>query len=539
MVHLLLVALALLSTRSYAEEPEKEFSLAFTSEEWALIGDPGKFRDDLVVMKDGRRVWGRLRQVPVMHYHFGKVSLDPQQVSAIAFGRGRERDQVQVVTREGHYFVGAMDHDLIGFDRKTRAHNLRDGYHTVFEEDEIDTRQVNFVLLKQRGPLPKPDERLVSVTLSTGHRFPALLSKEMIDLTDGWRQFALDPDEIVDVRFRGGLQGYIKGEALNEELRFAFVRNDRLHMILPWSGKELSVPWSDIDRLRRHEGEFVLTTPYLFSKWVPEQMVYIPSGRLLVGETESFRDELRAKLYRPRPITRPIIGKSDVNYVPTKEQASQAVEVDAFFIDKYEVTCEEYARFCAATAHPTPAYWKRGKIPEGLATHPVVHVTFNDASAYAKWAGKRLPSEIEWERAAKGAAGFRYPYGPTYDRDLANTDSKGTRSVGSYEAAVAATRTSHLSFAKAIQDLSGNVAEWTASRYHEDHYAELAGLEETHPDPTFARQFRTIRGGSYESSSETSTTHYRLPLAEDDSNAVTGFRCAADVDPADLRRNVY
>ena len=110
------------------------------------------------------------------------------------------------------------------------------------------------------------------------------------------------------------------------------------------------------------------------------------------------------------------------------------VELKAFYIDKYEVTNEDYKQFCDATAHTVPPYWTAKNFPKGLEKHPVAQVSWADAAAYARWAGKRLPTEAEWERAAKGPNSYRYAYGNTFDAQKANSGTQKTSAVGSYPA---------------------------------------------------------------------------------------------------------
>ncbi|MFF8918334.1 formylglycine-generating enzyme family protein [Streptomyces sp. NPDC015032] len=92
------------------------------------------------------------------------------------------------------------------------------------------------------------------------------------------------------------------------------------------------------------------------------------------------------------------------------------VWVDEFYIDTFPTTNADYARFCAATRHPAPEHWENGRCPRNLYDHPVVHVTWRDAHAYAMWAGKSLPTAGQWEKAARGTAGRTFPWGGSEDR---------------------------------------------------------------------------------------------------------------------------
>lgn len=139
------------------------------------------------------------------------------------------------------------------------------------------------------------------------------------------------------------------------------------------------------------------------------------------------------------------------------------------YVDKTEVTNEEYARFVRATGHPPPPHWEGAAPPEGAGGLPVVNVSWNDARAYAKWAGKRLPTSDEWEAAARGFEGRRYPWGGEFSAAKAVL-AFGPRPVGS--AAADATPAG-------VLDLAGNVSEWVEDPYGSD------------------GAFRTVRGASW------------------------------------------
>ena len=119
---------------------------------------------------------------------------------------------------------------------------------------------------------------------------------------------------------------------------------------------------------------------------------------------------------------------------PDREKASTG----AFYIDRFPVTNAEYKQFVEATHWEEPAHWRRGTWPEGKADHPVTQVTWDSASAYAQWAGKRLPTEVEWEKAARGTDGRIWPWGSVFDRDKCNTSESeiwDTTPVGKYSPA--------------------------------------------------------------------------------------------------------
>jgi formylglycine-generating enzyme required for sulfatase activity len=220
----------------------------------------------------------------------------------------------------------------------------------------------------------------------------------------------------------------------------------------------------------------------------PAGMVYVPGGEFMMGRDDG--DEY--------------------------ERPTHKVTVKPFYIDAYEVTNEEYAKFIQATDWLPPLGWKDETYPTGAGRRPVTGVTWDDANAYAKWAGKRLPTEEEWEFAARGTDGRRYAWGDTWGKGLANANgaSRVSAEVGSFAGASPF----------GAYDMIGNVWEWTAS----DLKAYPGGqLPETPPGET-----KVIRGGNFLSSDQQATTTYRMGLLRTDDPSrytTTGFRCAKDV----------
>jgi formylglycine-generating enzyme required for sulfatase activity len=189
------------------------------------------------------------------------------------------------------------------------------------------------------------------------------------------------------------------------------------------------------------------------------EMVLVPAGPFLMGSLDGEADEAP-----PRTITLP-----------------------AFYIDRFEVTHAQYARFLQATGRKAPVDWPGGVMPPKLAQHPVVNVAWSDAAAYAQWAGKRLPTEAEWEKAARGHDGRIYPWGNSVvgkkaasgpdAQDRAHPEGR-TFAVGSFPDDTSPC---------GAMDLAGNVWEWTA-----DWYAAYPGNENLELE--FGQKFKVIRG---------------------------------------------
>src|SRR5687768_14689884 len=177
-------------------------------------------------------------------------------------------------------------------------------------------------------------------------------------------------------------------------------------------------------------------------------MILIPAGPFTMGSTNAEPDES-----------------------PIRE-----VSVRGFYMDTYEVTHEQYADFLKATSRAAPLDWPEGKMPAKLSKHPVVNVTWHDAAAYAKWAGKRLPTEAEWEKACRGHEGRVYPWG--------NAAAKKSASGRTFPVGTFPDDTSPYG----VMDLAGNAWEWTA-----DWYKPYAGSD--HFDIEYGNTHKVIRGG--------------------------------------------
>ncbi len=233
------------------------------------------------------------------------------------------------------------------------------------------------------------------------------------------------------------------------------------------------------------------------------------------------------------------MGSNDPRTNP-ENRPEHIVNLPAFWIDKYPVTNAQYARFVAATDHRPPLYWKNGKIPEGLAKHPVVMVSWYDARDYCRWAGKRLPTEAEWEKAARGTDGRLWPWGNQMDPNRLNTYYRfgHTTPVDMFPQGASP---------YGVMDMAGNVQEWTASVFvpyeGSDAPAEVFAVHGRTPDyqpgpgedPKRLRYY-VMRGGSWRSDPFSTKTYHRNYALPNQASDFFGFRCARDDVPAEGKR---
>ncbi len=213
---------------------------------------------------------------------------------------------------------------------------------------------------------------------------------------------------------------------------------------------------------------------------------------------------------------------------PVASPAHIAV-VASFAIDRFPVTAGEYAQFVEATGHPPPPGWPRGRPDSGRLDHPVVDVCWHDAVAYAVWAGKRLPTEAEWEKAASWNPATesrrRWPWGDDWREGRANA-GQGILGVFRHHETTPVHRFAGVGdSAFGVSDMAGNVWEWTSSRFLPYPYVETDARE----SPTAAGS-RVLRGGSWDSTPEQCACAARLALAPGRViDRVCGFRCAVSV----------
>ncbi len=212
------------------------------------------------------------------------------------------------------------------------------------------------------------------------------------------------------------------------------------------------------------------------------------------------------------------------------EKPTHKVTLPDFYIDKFEVTNEQYKKFCDETGkeYPSNPWWDDNYFSNPRA--PVLGVSWDDAAAYAKWAGKRLPTEQEWEKAASWDPSTqtkrKWPWGNTPDKTRANMGGTSrTTEVGKFPGGATP---------YGVHDMAGNVAEWVDSFYQ-----PYPGNQTSNPD--FGTTNRVVRGGTYKGSADDARTTRRLfhtpELAESERENrafLIGFRCAVSADDPKL-----
>lgn len=225
---------------------------------------------------------------------------------------------------------------------------------------------------------------------------------------------------------------------------------------------------------------------------------------------------------------------TDLERADVQNRPLHTVKLPAFWIDKYPITNAQYAKFVVATSHRPPLNWKNGKIPQGEILRPVTMVSWHDATAYAKWAGKRLPSEAEWEKSGRGTDGRRWPWGNKMESERLNTyyNVGSTTNVNAY-----------LNGASpyGVMDMAGNVNEWTADDFApypgSDAPADLFKGKILRPAKnkevdivTTGGSYKVLRGGSWKSDPFSSSVFHRNFAFANFASNFFGFRCASNLE---------
>jgi iron(II)-dependent oxidoreductase len=202
-----------------------------------------------------------------------------------------------------------------------------------------------------------------------------------------------------------------------------------------------------------------------------------------------------------------------------QEAPAHTVWLSSYYIDKYEVTNEQYMRFVRVTGRIQPRLTRGRGLTE--LDRPVVGVTWDDAAAYAQWAGKDLPTEAQWEKAARGNTQFRYPWGNTWEDQAANTreSKRGTTAKpGSFPRDVSVF---------GVFDMAGNVAEWVWDYYEREYYRKSPEKNPMGPEETFFS--RVYRGGDYYASHDKARVTARHFRPINQALEECGFRCVKNL----------
>lgn len=281
----------------------------------------------------------------------------------------------------------------------------------------------------------------------------------------------------------------------------------------------------------------LFTALFLVAGWVG-RLLYIVSDEVRVkvdpsGKPTPMRAMMRLPVPRGSPLPPTLAGPDGTVMlrvpegefplgVPDPDQLDgpQVTNtVDGFYIDRTEVTAGQFARFVKASGYVARGPWRRYLNPDKLDC-PVTGVTAEDAQEYAKWAGKRLPTEVEWEKAARGPEGRTWPWGDALpDRKAAALYAVCADTVAAPQPVASCPQGAS---PYGVLDMAGNVWEWTVSEWRP--YSGSRAHSQL-----FDTGMRVIRGGSWNFPMSAATTTARMPMAPRLWSPDVGFRCVVSI----------
>ena len=238
-------------------------------------------------------------------------------------------------------------------------------------------------------------------------------------------------------------------------------------------------------------------------------MVLVPAGKFIMGTNRTDTENTHLKIGTVKPLYK-------------DQHPEHKVHLDAFYIDQYEVTNLEYKKFIDATQFPElPGHWEEGEFPKGGKDLPVTNITWREALTYALWAGKRLPSEAQWEKAARGTDGRLFPWGDEYQKGWANVGVDGAKALvpgGGFPKDMSP---------YGLYDMAGNVMEWTSSWYQ-----SYPG--NNYQFKKFGKEFKVLRGNGFQKGGHYFLeayryTFYRTEAKPDEYFENVGFRCVIPI----------
>ena len=241
----------------------------------------------------------------------------------------------------------------------------------------------------------------------------------------------------------------------------------------------------------------------------PSGMVYVSAGSFTMGSAEEDTEGL-GKEFGVRG------GELYSNERPVRE-----LYLEGFYIDRFEVTNEGYRKFVGATGYRAPYRWIYNTYPTGTGDLPVVNVSWFDAHNYCMWAGKRLPREAEWEKAARGTGGRVYPWGDIYDETMGNLNTGKLTPVGTFKGDKSP---------YGVYDMAGNVMEWVGDWYGPYPGGEAKDIGSNLREKVLRGGLAGVVPGHYTMNVIYARTSTRMHIDPEVFADDTGFRCVKDLE---------
>jgi len=449
--------------------------------------------EDVIFMKDGDKLTGKVTNSSiVIQTPYAQIFFDARLIAGIIFGAGAYMERVYTVNKS--YFSGFINNSTIDF-------RLSSGAEIVVRKEKI-ARILFRVREKELLGIPGSD----IFYMVNGDVFAGRLTDEVLRVKTAYTDVTIEANTIRDISFIAEEQVFTKITLYNGDEINGVLRDEDIHIDLD-AGPPITIYQDKIKEVRMRIGyEPVVVVAVTTSTPVSatDDMVLIPEGEFLMG----------------------------CNYGDPDETPIHKVYLDAFYIDKYEVTKLQFSEFLNEKGNQEEGgvawldtsdedcfiEYRNGKYQpkSGYENHPVIEVSWSGARAYAEWAGKRLPTEAEWEKAARGGlVGKKYPWGDNIDSSRANYGENvgQTTTVGRYPPNN-----------YGLYDMGGNVWEWVSDWYDEDYYSSSDSYRNPQ-GPNYGSE-RVIRGAGWSHDARYLRCGGRSYVNPDSTSNHLGFRCA-------------
>ena len=299
-------------------------------------------------------------------------------------------------------------------------------------------------------------------------------------------------------------------------MRFSEIRIPRWRGFLTSSFVLLSLTFLAFSCRERADAPFVGPLPIQTITTAKDEavMVYVPAGEFLMGTSDA-DIEYYKQIFPLRRITR-----------FDNERPQRTVFLDAFYIDKYEVTNKQYKQFLTETGYIPKHYLDYE--PYNTPNFPATVLEWEDAVAYANWAGKRLPTEAEWEKAARGTDGRIWPWGNEWDgTKLSGNDGTGRKD--GYKETAPVGQFPQGASPYGAHDMAGNLWEWVSDWYDPDYYRTSPPT--VNPKGPDTGDGHVLKGGGWAENLDFTRCANRL--GGNPGSLLRGFRCVIDAPPGE------
>jgi len=449
--------------------------------------------EDVIFMKDGDKLTGKVTSSSIgIQTPYAQIFFDARLIAGIIFGGGAYMERIYTVNKS--YFSGFINNPTVDF-------RLSSGAEIAVRKEKI-ARILFRVRDKELLGIPGSD----IFYMVNGDVFAGRLTDEVLQVKTAYADVTIGVNTIRDISFIAEQQVFIKITLYNGDEINGVLRDEDMHINLD-AGPPITIYQGKIKEVRMRIGyESVVIVPVTTPTPVSatDDMVLIADGEFLMGS----------------------------NYGDHNETPIHKVYLAAFYIDKYEVTNLQFSQFLNEKGNQEEGgvawldtsdedcliEYRNGKYQpkSGYENHPVIEVSWFGARAYAEWAGKRFPTEAEWEKAARGGlVGKKYPWGDNIDSSKANYDENvgQTTPVGRYPPNN-----------YGLYDMGGNVWEWVSDWYDEDYYSSSNSYRNPQ-GPNYGSE-RVIRGAGWSYDARYLRCASRSYVHPDNTSNHLGFRCA-------------